>query len=85
MYSRVTPLVSGISRKVITIKTRLKPVYSQNVPAGPILPRSDRKVAPIIMLATQFVVVEQVIPKSRHFRGCISEHSIQTTGAALIA
>ncbi|EHC33576.1 hypothetical protein LTSEALA_4310 [Salmonella enterica subsp. enterica serovar Alachua str. R6-377] len=39
----------------------------------------------MIMFDTQFVVVEQVMPKSRHFSGWISEHSIHTTGAALIA
>ena len=39
----------------------------------------------MIMFDTQLVVVEQVIPKSRHFSGWISEQRIHTTGAALIA
>lgn len=35
-------------------------------PECPMLLRRERKVAPMFMFATQLVVVEQVIPKSRH-------------------
>ena len=79
------PFVSGIKRIVIIINKMFNAAYNQKVPAAPNVLTKVKNVAPKIVLLIQQVAVEQAMPNSLLFKGCISAQSVQHTGAALMA